>query len=111
MDGGNKKVTLGVTFRQKFNGEFLPNLVSCETEFYEASMEVDAILSFPWMSQNHIGVFPHHKALAIDEPYFALLYGWTGERKQKRKRCGKDQRRRVRMIREEEPQRSGIPTQ
>ena len=46
-----------------------------EVEFWEAQIEVDAILSFPWMCEHKIGIFPHHQALAMDHPVFKLLYG------------------------------------
>ena len=91
LQGGDKTVSLEVTFRQKYAGEFLPNLLACDAEFYQACIDVDAILSFPWLSQYRIGIFPHRKALAIEDPYFAFLYGCKGERSrrkvQKGQRC------------------------
>ena len=42
---------------------------------YEADISVDLILSFPWMEKNKIGVFPHHRALVVDEPKLLLLFG------------------------------------
>ena len=46
-----------------------------EVEFYEASIRVDAILSYPWLAEMHLGVFPHHKALVQDSPHLKFLYG------------------------------------
>jgi len=45
---------------------------------------VDAILSYPWMVQMKIGVFPHKRALAIDLPKFTLLFGLRFDRRKKR---------------------------
>jgi hypothetical protein len=44
-----------------------------EVEFYEASIRVDAILSYPWLAEMHLGVFPHHKALVQDSPHLKFL--------------------------------------
>jgi hypothetical protein len=54
----------------------LPEPIYFQAEFYAAEIEVDAILSYPWLRENGVGVFPHHDALAKDWPEFALLYGW-----------------------------------
>ncbi len=37
-----------------------------DATFWEAEIEVDAILSYNWLLRNKVGVFPHHKALALD---------------------------------------------
>jgi hypothetical protein len=42
------------------------------------------------MRDNHIGVFPHLDALAMEAPSLVLLYGWTSDRS----RNGKPNRRR-----------------
>ena len=44
---------------------------------YEADISVDLILSFPWLEKNKIGVFPHPRALVVDEPRLLLLFGET----------------------------------
>ena len=49
--------------------------VSLSATFYEAAIQVDAILAYPWMKVNEIGVFPHKRALALDFPELVLLYG------------------------------------
>ena len=46
-----------------------------EATFWEADIEIDAILSHSWLLENKIGVFPHHKALALDASNLRLLYG------------------------------------
>ena len=49
--------------------------MSLSAKFYEAAIQVDAILAYPWMRENEIGVFPHKRALALDFPELVLLYG------------------------------------
>ena len=56
--------------------------VEHEAEFYEASIKVDAILSFPWLAEQKLGIFPHHKALVEDSPNLKFLYGTRDHRKQ-----------------------------
>ena len=60
---------------QRVNGKYLPDLLRKTSMFYEADIRVDAILSFPWMSKNKIGVFPHLRAMALEKPQFTLLMG------------------------------------
>jgi hypothetical protein len=48
-----------------------------EIEFYEANIKVDAILSYPWLAETKLGIFPHHKALAKDSPDLIFLKGVT----------------------------------
>ncbi len=72
---GDRTANVGIGFTQVVNGKRLSNTLDFDVSFYEADIEVDAILSYPWMSANKIGIFPHHCALARDEPEFTLLYG------------------------------------
>ena len=53
--------------------------------FYEADIQVDAILSFPWMAEHKIAVFPHKRALAIDHPVLTLLFGLSEGTRGKKK--------------------------
>ncbi len=46
-----------------------------DAKFQEAEIEVDAILSYDLLLKNKVGVFPHHKALALDTSKLRLLYG------------------------------------
>jgi hypothetical protein len=75
LAGGDKVVTLNLCF-QKVEGVPSPEPLVQPAEFYAAKIDVDAILSYPWLRANHMGVFPHHDSLATDYPVFALLYGW-----------------------------------
>ena len=54
-----------------------------EAEFFEANIKVDAILSYPWLAEAKLGVFPHHKALVLDSVGFIFLYE-VGDRHKKR---------------------------
>ena len=60
-------------------GSNLDSKLKYDVECYEADISMDMILSYPWMAQNKIGVFPHHKALVVDEPRLLLLYGHQGK--------------------------------
>ena len=57
------------------------------TTFYEAAIKVDAILSYPWLLENKVGVIPHRRALAVEYPEPALLTGlhWSTQKNQKKK--------------------------
>ena len=57
------------------DGVSLDELLEYDIEFFEADIQVDAILSYPWLFDNRIGLFPHHSALALDSPQLILLYG------------------------------------
>ena len=51
-----------------------PQTFEFPTTFYEAAIRVDAILSYPWLLENRLGVIPHRRALIMD-PENALLTG------------------------------------
>jgi hypothetical protein len=76
LGGGDFVVNLGLFFEAVEDGYPLPEPIYFQAEFYAAEIEIDAILSYPWLRENGVGVFPHHDALAKDWPEFALLYGW-----------------------------------
>ena len=50
------------------------------TTFYEAAIKVDAILSYPWLLENEVGVMPHKRALAVEYPEPTLLSGGMEDR-------------------------------
>ena len=79
LEGGKRTAKFTMFFDQVVDGRTLPQTRSFEAEFYEAVISVDAILSFPWMADHKIGVFPHHQALALEEPVFTLLFGLRNE--------------------------------
>lgn len=78
IEGGDKVVPLSLGFMQFQGGEWKPDLLVLEGIFFQAAIEVDMILSYPWLLENKLGVFPHHNSLALDEPELTLLYGWRG---------------------------------
>ena len=51
------------------------NTKRLDGEFYSADIHVDAIISFPWMMKNRLGVFPHLRALVDLGPPICHLYG------------------------------------
>ena len=78
--GGDRSVTLQVGLRGESvkSGQLTP--LYLPGEFYEAEIDLDMILSYPWLREHALGVFPHLGSLAKDEPEFTLLHGWTRQR-------------------------------
>ena len=76
-DGGRRVVQTTLGFRHVIQGETMPQYFWREFQLYKADITVDAILSFPWLNENHVGVFPHLNALATLEPEFSVLLGVT----------------------------------
>ena len=64
MAGGVKEVTLDLFFgaRAYTTGAKLPDMV-VPAQFHEADIQVDAILSYPWLRENRLGVWVHELAL------------------------------------------------
>ncbi len=46
-----------------------------DAKFWESEIEEGAILSYDWLLRNKVGVFPHHRALALDTSNLRLIYG------------------------------------
>ena len=68
-------MNLNIEFNPYENGKFLDSKLNYGAICYEADIAIDMVLSYPWLAQNKIGVFPHHRALVVDEPKLLLLYG------------------------------------
>jgi hypothetical protein len=83
LPGGDRTIELDLEFTQVVNGVELPQTREYRTMFYEAAIKVDAILSYPWLVEKKIAVFPHKRALAMDLPVLTLLYGLRNEKKKK----------------------------
>ena len=66
-------VQVWVQFETKFLGERPHGEEWVQIEFYVADIQVDAILSHPWLLENKLGVFPHLKALAQGGSGMVLL--------------------------------------
>ena len=75
LEGGDRCIKVGLRFLCQSNELQSAEEMIFEVEFYEANIKVDAILSFPWLSQAKLGIFPHHKALVLDSPGLNFLYG------------------------------------
>ena len=103
--GGDKTVSLEVGFSQFKGGRFLQEPLFLGADFYLARLDGDAILSYPWLLENKIGVFPHRGALALEVPELTLLYGWTRKMeksKQPRRRDKFGRERRCRMVKRDQ---------
>ena len=75
LEGGERVAETSLGFRQILEGHPLDEFLWKNAIFYEADIQVDAILSYPWLRGQKIGVFPHLRALAMTEPHFVLLLG------------------------------------
>ena len=77
LPGGNRCTKLQLSFVQVVDDCILPDTFVCPAEFYEAKIEVDAILSYPWLLEHQVGVYPHLHALSRLTPQRILLFGST----------------------------------
>jgi hypothetical protein len=75
LAGGNMCSKMRLLLNCESGELFGPEPFFFDVEFYEAKIKVDAILSFPWLAQAKLGIFPHHKALVLDSPGLTFLYG------------------------------------
>ena len=75
LEGGKTTVNTRLYFTQEMEGEVMGDELVYKATFWEADIEMDAILSHSWLLENKIGVFPHHKALELDSSNLRLLYG------------------------------------
>ena len=75
LGGGNVCTRLKLKLISESGELSSPENVEFDVEFYEANIKVDAILSYPWLAQAKLGIFPHHKALVLDSPGLKFLYG------------------------------------
>ena len=88
MEGGKKEVTVQLNF--KVDHPDNPQQVdwSIPGTFHDADIQVDAILSYPWLEASHLGVFPHLGSLVKLPPEGEssgpiLRKGWPKRRKQR----------------------------
>jgi hypothetical protein len=78
LEGGSRITTLQLSFEKEVEGHLVEGKAKFKADFYEAVIDVDAILSYTWLAKEKLGVVPHHRALAQDEPVCTLLYGRGG---------------------------------
>ena len=72
LSGGDKCATVKIRLQ---NYEVQPGWMEYEIEFYEAIINVDATLSYPWLAEQELGISPNHKALVQDSPDLKFLFG------------------------------------
>ena len=90
LEGGSRCTRVKMKLQLEKNEKAQPEEISFDTEFYDANIQVDAILSFPWLAQNRLGIFPHHRALVMDSPDLQFLYGLRDHRRKKSKKGKKE---------------------
>lgn len=74
LEGGRRDIVLHFNLRKVQNGVEQAKPATCQVVFHEADIQVDAIIGYPWLYFCKVGIFPHHNALAVENP-FTLLYG------------------------------------
>ena len=84
LGGGDRCIRVKLLLLCESNELASPEQMEFEVEFYEANIKVDAILSYPWLSEAKLGIFPHHKALVLDSPGLNFLYGVRDHQKMRR---------------------------
>ena len=52
-----------------------PQIYEKKATFYEAEIKVDAIISYPWLLENKLGVIPHRRAVVMEDLEIVLLTG------------------------------------
>jgi hypothetical protein len=83
LSGGTRCTKVRMKLLGEENNGTPPECFEYEVEFYEANIKVDAILSFPWLAQAKLGVFPHHRALVLETPELTFLFGVRDFRKRR----------------------------
>ena len=96
MRGGDRIISTKLIFTRNMaalgKGDF-----GIDTDFYEANINVDAILGCPWMKRNRLGIFPYLEALSLEREGGQLdllkdstprrnRHGWRRHRKSKRRK-------------------------
>ena len=90
LAGGSRCTRVKLKLQLERNESNQGENVEFEVEFYEANIKCDAILSFPWLAQAKLGIFPHHKALVMDSADLQFLFGLRDKRKRQANfpKCG-----------------------
>jgi hypothetical protein len=99
MEGGEREATLGLVLRREGGlGQGEGALWTAPASFYEADIHVEAIIGFPWLEENQLGVFPHLRALALRGEQVVLLRGHDAEGEQVQPAAHKKAQKRVRYL-------------
>ena len=85
LAGGSRCTEVKLKLQTEGNEVFQIGSMEFDVEFYEANIKVDAILSYPWLAQAKLGIFPHHRALVLDNPDLTFLFGLRDFKKTKQK--------------------------
>ena len=82
MAGGDEEVSLDIVFDTDVPD---PSTCTLRGTFLDANINVDLILSYPWLEENEIAVYPHLGCLGVDTPARLYLTS-TSARKPRRRR-------------------------
>ena len=70
MEGGDRTIDTQLQFSAYTSESQALGQIIVRATFYEAAIQVDAILAYPWMRENEIGVFPYKKSICHVYPRF-----------------------------------------
>ena len=80
MEGGTKEVVLRLCLNSTKENPNGKKVWCSKVSFYEGDIQLDAILSHPWLAQERLGVFPHLEGLARitegDADPLTILSSW-----------------------------------
>jgi hypothetical protein len=75
MEGGKHEAHLTLEFTSNRELPEGGTVWTTEADFHDADIQVDAIIGYPWLEANQLGVFPHLRALALMASEVILLRG------------------------------------
>ena len=83
LRGGDRCIRCSLLFQCESTELCSPEILEFGVEFYEADIKVDAILSFPWLSEAKLGIFPFSRALILDDSGLNFLSGLNDNKKRR----------------------------
>ena len=88
MRRGEQSVNTKLIFSRKEGVHKNVGFMGIDAEFYEADINVDAIIGCPWLVKKRVGVLAYLKALTVerDSNHLDLLWSMEGERERRKKR-------------------------
>jgi len=73
LEGGTRTANLELAFNMQRGGKNIKEKALFNVMFWEAQIDCDCILAFPWFAENKIGIYPHLKARGVANPEWTLL--------------------------------------
>ena len=83
MAGGKEEASLDIIFETDVQD---PSTWVAKATFLDANINVDLILSYPWLRENEIAVYLHLECLGVDTPDRLYLKSLNARRKKKKRK-------------------------